>query len=325
MPRKREIVAGDIGGTNARFCIAEIEGEKILALSEAVKIKAKDHESFAGAWAAFEAALGRKAPREAAIAIAGPVHGEVLKLTNNPWVLRPAALQAQLGLNTLRFVNDFGAVGHALSQLQPQDYLHLAGPEKCLPENGVITVLGPGTGLGVAHVLRQNGKAHVIEGEGGHASFAPLDEFEDALLLRLRAKHGHVSAERVVSGPAILEIYVTLAALENTPPLYTEDTALWQAGISGTNPLAATAVQRFCLALGALAGDYALIHGAQAVVIAGGIAPRLAALLPETGFARRFSAKGRFEAFLKDVPVKLITHPDPGLLGAAVVATSTTS
>ncbi|MDE1907607.1 MAG: glucokinase, partial [Rhodospirillales bacterium] len=242
MPRKRDIVAGDIGGTNARFCIAEIEGGKILALSEAVKIKAKDHESFAGAWAAFEAALGRTAPREAAIAIAGPVHGEALKLTNNPWVLRPAALRAQLGLNTLRFVNDFGAVGHALSQLQPQDYLHLAGPEKNLPENGVITVLGPGTGLGVAHVLRQNGKAHVIEGEGGHASFAPLDEFEDALLLRLRAKHGHVSAERVVSGPAILEIYATLAALENTTTLYTEDTALWQAGISGTDSLATAAV-----------------------------------------------------------------------------------
>ncbi|MDE1896814.1 MAG: glucokinase, partial [Rhodospirillales bacterium] len=107
--------------------------------------------------------------------------------------------------------------------------------------------------------------------------------------------------------------------------LYTEDTALWQAGISGTDSLATAAVQRFCLALGAVAGDYALIHGAQAVVIAGGIAPRLAALLPQGGFARRFSAKGRFEAFLNDVPLKLIIHPDPGLVGAAVVATSTTS
>ncbi|MDE2319628.1 MAG: glucokinase [Rhodospirillales bacterium] len=324
MFRTREIVAGDIGGTNARFCLAELDGEKIVSLSKAVKIKTEEHDSFAGAWAAFEAELGRKAPQEAAIAIAGPVHGDVLKLTNNPWVIRPAALKKELRLNTLRFVNDFGAVGHALSQLHPCDYQHLAGPQKDLPANGVITVLGPGTGLGVAHVLRRNGRAHVIEGEGGHAGFAPLDEFEDALLLRLRARHGRVSVERVVSGPAILEIYAAFAALQNIPPLYTKDTAVWQAGISGTDPLAAAAIQRFCLALGAVAGDYALIHGAEAVVIAGGIAPRLAALLPKTGFAQRFSAKGRFEAFLKNVPVKLIIHPDPGLLGAAVVATSTT-
>ena len=325
MSKKREIVAGDIGGTNARFCLAELEGEKILSLSEAVKIKTKDHDSFAGAWAAFGAALGRNLPKEAAIAIAGPVQSEVLKLTNNPWVLRPAALKQEMGLEALTFVNDFGAVGHALSQLQPHDYRHLAGPETDLPANGVITVLGPGTGLGVAHVLRRNGKAYVMESEGGHAGFAPQDEFEDALLMRLRARYGRVSAERVVSGPAILDIYAALACLENTPSRYSDDAALWHAGISGTDKLARAAVQHFCLALGAVAGDYALIHGAQAVVIAGGIMPRLAALLPETGFAERFIAKGRFEALLKDVPVKLIIHPNPGLLGAVSVATSTTS
>lgn len=323
MPRKREIVAGDIGGTNARFCLAELEGEKIVSLSETVKIKTKDHDSFAGAWAAFEAELGRDLPKEAAIAVACPVQGEVLKLTNNPWILRPAALKQEMELEALTFVNDFGAVGHALSQLQPHDYRHLAGPERDLPANGVITVLGPGTGLGVAHVLRQGGKAHVLESEGGHIGYAPLDEFEDALLARLRTRHGRVSAERVVSGPGLREIYKMLAKLENSLPHFIEDAALWQAGISGTDPLAAAAVQRFCLTLGAVAGDYALAHGAQAVVIAGGIVPRLAEILPETGFARRFAAKGRFQSMLAEMPVKLITHPEPGLLGAASVGTST--
>ncbi len=323
MSRKREIVAGDIGGTNARFCLAELEGKRVVSLGEPVKIKTKDHDSFAGAWRAFEARLGRDLPEEAAIAVACPVQGEVLKLTNNPWTIRPAALADELGLEALNFVNDFGAVGRSLSQLGRGDYRHLAGPEQDLPEDGVITVLGPGTGLGVAHVLRQGGQAYVMESEGGHIGYAPLDEFEDALLARLRARHGRVSAERIVSGPGLREIYKMLAKLENSPPHLTEDATLWQAGISGTDKLAAAAVQRFCLVLGAMAGDYALAHGARAVVIAGGIVPRLADLLPETGFAQRFLAKGRFQPLLAEMPVKLIIHPNPGLLGAASVGTST--
>ena len=324
MSRKREIVAGDIGGTNARFCLAELEGGRVVSLGETVKIRTQDYDSFAGAFMAFQTRLGRGLPKEAAIAIACPVQGEVLKLTNNPWTIRPAALKAELGLEALSFVNDFGAIGHSLSQLGPGDYRHLAGPDLELPDEGVITVLGPGTGLGVAHVLRQGGQAHVMESEGGHVGYAPLDEFEDALLTRLRARHGRVSAERIISGPGLLEIYTMLAKFESRPPHFTEDAALWQAGISGTDKLAAAAVQRFCLTLGSVAGDYALAHGARAVVIAGGIVPRLADLLPETGFARRFTAKGRFQPLLVQMPVKLIIHPDPGLLGAASVGTSTT-
>lgn len=323
MSGKREIVAGDIGGTNARFCLAELEDGRVVSLGKTAKIKTRDHVSFAGAWEAFQDEIGRALPRQAAIAVACPVQGEVLKLTNHPWTIRPAALKEELGLEALNFVNDFGAVGHSLAQLGPGDYRHLAGPEQDLPEEGVITVLGPGTGLGVAHVLREGGKAHVMESEGGHISFAPLDEFEDALLTRLRALHGRVSAERIVSGPGLREIYKMLATLESSPPHFTEDAALWQAGISGVDPLAAAAVQRFCLTLGAVAGDYALAHGARAVVIAGGIVPRLADLLLETGFARRFTAKGRFQSLLAEMPVKLIIHPNPGLLGAASVGTAT--
>jgi glucokinase len=323
MPGRREIVAGDIGGTNARFCVAEVEDGHVLSLSEPVKVRTSEHESFAGAWAVFAEQLGRAVPQEATIAIASPIHGEAMKLTNNPWTIRPAALKQQMGLEALRFVNDFGAVGHALSQLRPHDYQHLAGPETGLPANGVITVLGPGTGLGVAHVLRQGGKAFVMESEGGHVGFAPLDEFEDSLLARLRTRHGRVSAERVVSGPGLREIYTSLTMQESAPSEFSDDTALWQAGICGTDELAAAAVQRFCLALGAVAGDFALAHGAQAVVIAGGIVTRLAGMLPRTGFARRFTTKGRFEALLANIPVKLIIHPDPGLLGAAAAAAST--
>ena len=322
MSDHREIVAGDIGGTNARFCLAVLAGSEVVSLGETIKIRTHEYASFADAWRVLENRLRRPLPREAVIAVACPAHGDVLKLTNSPWTLHPAALKHQLRLDMLRFVNDFGAIGHALAQLQSTDYLHLSGPAQELPARGMISVVGPGTGLGVAQVLRQNDTAQVVETEGGHISFAPQDEFEDALLARLRARYEHVSVERIVSGPGLLHIYNMLAGREGRVQ---DDAKLWQAGICGTDELAALAVRRFCQMLGTVAGDYALAHGARAVVIAGGIAPRLATLLPQTDFAQRFIAKGRFQILLAGLPVKLIVHPEPGLLGAAAAAVSTTS
>lgn len=177
MTANKEIVAGDIGGTNARFCLARIEQGRVVALGETVQIQTRDVGGFAEAWGILARETGRPLPREAAIAIACPVQGEVLKLTNTHWSIRPAALKAQLGLARLDFINDFGAVGHSLSQLQETDYVHLAGPPGPLPAQGTITIVGPGTGLGVAQVLRTATHAHVLECEGGHISFAPLDAF----------------------------------------------------------------------------------------------------------------------------------------------------
>nr|WP_295738386.1 glucokinase [uncultured Acidocella sp.] len=320
MTANKEIVAGDIGGTNARFCLARIEQGRVVALGETVQIQTRDVGGFAEAWGIFARETGRPLPREAAIAIACPVQGEVLKLTNTHWSIRPAALKAQLGLERLDFINDFGAVGHSLSQLQETDYVHLAGPPGPLPAQGTITIVGPGTGLGVAQVLRTATHAHVLECEGGHISFAPLDEFEDELLARLRARHGRVSAERVVSGPGLRAIHETLAAARNLPAYPGPDAALWQSGIDGQDEIAMEAISRFGAALGAVAGDYALAHGASAVVIAGGIIPRLLHILPRTGFVHRFLDKGRFQPLMARLPVKLIVHACPGLLGAASTA-----
>jgi glucokinase len=311
-----EIIAGDIGGTHARFAIAEIANGQVVKLHDPVTLHTADHASLATAWAAFGAAIGRPLPRAAALALACPIAGEVLQFTNNPWVIRPAALRAELGLNSLTLINDFGAVGHAISQLGPEHLRHIAGPDVALPETGVITVMGPGTGLGVAHILRAE-KTFVIECEGGHMDFSPLDALEDAILAKLRARHGRVSVERIVSGPGLKNLYEALGEIENREIRLQSDTEIWTKAIAGTDPLAVAALTRFCLALGAAAGDLALAQGGQAVVLAGGVLPRIVDLLPGSGFASRFTAKGRFERMMSGIPVKLITHPQPGLLGVA--------
>ena len=179
---------------------------------------------------------------------------------------------------------------------------------------GVVSILGPGTGLGVAQVIKDGDTYQVVETEGGHIDFAPHDLFEDGLLARLREKYGHVSVERVMSGPGLAEIY---AALPGAPPEAPADPALWAAAISGTDEFARMALQKFCAGLGAVAGDYALVHGAEAVIIAGGLAPRIGSLLTTYGFAEMFVAKGRYREMMSNIPVWMIVHPQPGLFGAA--------
>ncbi len=315
--KAQEIVAVDIGGTHARFAIAAIAGGRVLRLSAPVTLLTSDYASFTSSWDAFGRSLDQPLPRAASIAVASPIVGDVLKLTNNPWVIRPASLQQELHLDALMLLNDFGAMGHAVSHMTAADLHHLTGPDIALPETGIITVIGPGTGFGVAHVLRQGGTAHVIACEGGHIDFAPLDRLEDAILVHLRKRYRRVSVERLVSGPGLANIYEALAAIEGQAVQTGDDKSLWTRAIAGTDRLARAALDRFCLSLGAVAGDLALAHGASAVVITGGIGPRIAELLPHSGFADRFVAKGRFERMMADIPVKLITHPQPGLLGVA--------
>jgi glucokinase len=313
-----EIVTVDIGGTHARFAIATIANDGQITLAEPATLHTKDHGSFQLAWQAFRDLQGGTLPEAVAMSVAGPVGDEVIRFTNNPWILRPARIQEMLGPRRQTVVNDFEAVGHAVATADEGDFLHLTGPEGALPPTGTLSVLGPGTGLGVAHLYRDGrGGYHVQATEGGHIDYAPLDVIEDAILARLRKRHNRVSVERVVSGPAIVDIYATLAAMEHKAIYEKTDVEIWTAGMSGEDSLAAAAVDRFCLALGAAAGDYALAHGASGVVIAGGLGYRIRETICSSGFAERFRAKGRFAGLMARMPVKLITHPQPGLFGAA--------
>lgn len=312
-----EIVAADIGGTHARFAIADIDGGRVTALGEPVTLRTADHASLETAWEHFAAMLGRPLPRAAGIAIATPVAGEVIKFTNNPWIIRPALIDERLGLDGHVLINDFGAVGHAVAQLGDDCFRHLCGPDAPLPATGVISIVGPGTGLGVAHVLRRDGRYFVSETEGGHIDFAPLDTIEDAILARLRTRYRRVSAERIVSGPGLAAIHEALAAIEGRAVAPMDDKTLWTLALEGGDSPATAALDRFCQSLGAVAGDIALAQGAAGVVIAGGLGLRIADRLVRSGFAERFTAKGRFEGLMASLPVRLVTHPQPGLYGAA--------
>ena len=314
-----EVVAVDIGGTHARFAIAEVADGGVAALSEPVTLKTADHASLAEAWSAFEAAHHAPLPRAAALSIASPITGDAIRLTNNPWVIHQSALKSDLAADAVTVVNDFAAVGHAVAQLPEDCFAHLCGPHVPLPGAGVVTVCGPGTGLGVAQVLRTDGGYHVLPTEGGHITFAPLDAVEEQVRARLLARPDldRVSAERVVSGPGIIPIYATLAEAAGKTAADEGDKPIWTRATEGSDPIAIAALALFCRALGSVAGDLALAQGAAGVVIAGGVGLRLRDHLAASGFAARFTAKGRFRALMESLPVKLIIHPQPGLFGAA--------
>jgi glucokinase len=315
----KQIVTADIGGTHARFAIATIDLGQVVGLSELVTLKTSEFVSFERAWNAVERQAGSRLPRDVSLAVAAPVGGDEFSLTNSHWQFHRGEIASELGLTSMLVINDFAAVAHAITAVSQAELLHIAGPEEPLPANGVITIVGPGTGLGAALLMRDSEHGfRVIETEGGHIDFAPLDAVEDRIVADLRKKFGRVSVERLVSGPGLANIYEVLSRWEAQPGMIRDEAALWSAALDRTDQLAAIALDRLCMCLGSIAGDLALAHGAAAVVIAGGIGKRLRDRIGHSGFANRFVAKGRFERRLAAMPVKLITSPEPGLLGAAV-------
>jgi glucokinase len=252
-----ELVTADIGGTHCRFAIATRHGDGRITLSHEAKLKVAEHASLQTAFEAYREALDRPVPRNAALAVAAPVEGELLKLTNNPWVIRPAHVAERLGLESALLLNDFAAVAHAVAASTPADFAHVAGPDMPLPETGVVSVIGPGTGLGVA-ILLKGPRPRVVATEGGHIDFAPLDSLEDMLLAQYRARFRRVSVERIVAGPGLANIHAALAAIEGRAVPMRDDKALWEAALVEKDPLAEAAFDRWCLSLGSVAGDLAL-------------------------------------------------------------------
>lgn len=309
MPR---IVTADIGGTNARFALAEVAGGKVVSLGEPAVFPARDHAGIASAWRAFGAALGEPLPRHAALGVAGPVTGGPVRFVNSHWVVDPATLAAELGLDSFVLVNDFGAMAHAAHALGAEHFAPVCGPDAPLPERGAISVIGPGTGLGVAVLQRlAGGRVVVLETEGSHIHYAPLDETERQVCAAAAARHGRVSVERVVSGPGLGEI---VRAFD--PADARGDADLWAAAEAG-DPAMARALDLFLASYGAAAGDLSLAHGAMGVVLTGGLTNRLRPQLAASRFHARFCDKGRYADRMRSIPVKLISHPQPGLFGAA--------
>jgi glucokinase len=314
-----DIIAADIGGTNARFARASLDERGVPTLGTVRKYKVADYPSLQACWRAFtddETADG-PLPDAASIAFATAIGREVIKLTNSNWVIRADTLADDLNLRSVRLVNDFEAVAHAVSRLPDDNLPLLFGEDRPFPRDGGVTILGPGTGLGVAMIAYDEGQPHVIATEGGHLDFAPLDHIEEKILSYLRDKFLRVSTERIVSGPGLNYIYKALGTIGHDRVVLMEDPELWQAALDNTDEFARRALERFCLCYGSVAGDLALAQGPHSVVLAGGLTQRMRDFLPNSGFHARFKAKGRFESLMAAVPIRLAVHDEIGLFGAA--------
>lgn len=311
----------DIGGTNARFALTDPAAPEI-GMQAARSLPNADFASLQHAIEHYLALVGAR-PTRAAIAVASPVGADEIRLTNRAWSFSRSELQRALGLEQLLLLNDFGAVAWAVSALQPDERVALYGPLR-EPALGPITVLGPGTGLGVGLLVGSQAHGwHVVETEGGHVSFAPLGEEEEIIARWLTARFGRASTERVLSGAGLSHIDAALRGEEPRPPAgrpstLREPADIVAAALDGHDHAARRALARFCAVLGSVAGDAALLHGARTLMIAGGIVPRFLPFLRSSAFRERFLAKGRFAAYLESVAIHVVTHPHPGLLGAAV-------
>lgn len=309
------IVVGDIGGTHARFALAELAPGAPPSLGPMHKYRTREHEGLASAWAAFARDVGHDLPRAASLGIAAAIEGEVLRFVNSGWEIRRLSLAEELGLDQMLLLNDFGAVANAVSVLPRESLDPVHGPDSGLPSEGVTTIIGPGTGLGVSILVRRHGLVDVIETEAAHTAFAPQTEEEEGLERAVRARYGRCSVERIVSGPGLVEIHAFLGGGEWD---VLDAGTLWAAAVDGSDPVAARALDILVGAFGAATGDISLAHGSTSVVVTGGLANRMKERLRTPVFSDRFVDKGRYRARMERIPVLLSTYEEPGLLGAAV-------
>ena len=313
------LLVGDIGGTNVRFALAS-PGEGRPRLEAVMPLRCADFPGLAEAVAHYFAQTGAALPRRALLAVAAPVTADRVRITNNPWVFSVSATASSLGLS-LRVINDFAAVSRALPLLHGEDLVSIGTvPQLATGPRQAYAVLGPGTGLGVSGLIVEGTHATVIESEGGHVDFAPIDATEAEILRLLAERHGRVSAERLVSGMGIANVYAALCEIAGRAPQ--ADTAEQIAALAEREPegLAAQALDRVCAMLGSFAGDIALAFGAwQGVFLHGGVAQKLLPRLQRGAFRQRFETKGRHAPLMRAVPTQLIMHPQAGLLGAAAM------
>ena len=326
----RLALVADVGGTNARFALVDLD-DSDCTLQHAQTLHNADFASLQHAIETYLADVGQR-PKHAAIAVACPVDSDEIRLTNRAWSFSVSEMRQALGLDALHMLNDFGAVAWAIPALRAEDCVQLFGPDH--PGSGPISVLGPGTGLGVALLVGDTTKGwSVVATEGGHVSFAPVGDEERMIEQWMTARHGRTSTERLLCGKGISEIDAVYrgvpAVVSNVAPgesglhgSLREPADVVAAALDGHDLAARQTLARFCSVLGSVTGDCALIHGARAVVIAGGIVPRFLPFLRSSAFRERFLMKGRFAAYLERVGVRVIIHPNPGLLGAAMAIRS---
>ena len=307
----------DVGGTNARFAWQAAAG---APLQDVRTLPCAGHDSLEAAMRAYLAETAHPVPALAAVGIANPVTGDRVQMTNHHWSFSIEALRQALGFERLRVINDFTALALALPHL-PAHELRQVGGGAAQP-GAAIGLVGAGTGLGVSGLLPLGPRWLPLAGEGGHVSLPAETPLEAELVAVLRQRYGRVSAERALSGPGLRALHQALGVVQgqSLPPADApEAAAIVEAALGGRDAHCAQVLELFCGWLGTVAGDLALTLGARGgVYIGGGIVPRLGTAFDRSPFRARFEAKGRFESYLREIPVQLILSPtSPALRGAA--------
>jgi glucokinase len=307
----------DIGGTNARFALGDPGSGEIC---EHLTVSVADHPTFTSALQTYLATVARSGdwaalPEDGCLAVACPADRRVITFTNSDWVIDRDDVALSLQLPALHLINDFEAIGYAAAAFADGDWVQIGSGSvrSGLP----IGVLGPGTGLGVCSVMPTAAGPRVIPGEGGHVDFAPVNEEEIGILRLLLTRYRRVSAERLLSGAGLQNIYWALTELRGADLRQASPADISAAALSGEDPVAVETLRVFCAVLGGVAGNLALTLGAGGgIYIAGGIPPRVLPFLERGDFRERFLAKGRFRDYMNDIPTRIVTRDNPGLLGA---------
>jgi glucokinase len=312
-------LVADVGGTNARFgWVSDAAGgvQHVRTLPVAGFAGPADAAASYLAGLADDLKIAVPTPHRAALAVATAIRGDDVGLTNSPWRFSQRALQQSLGVEALLVLNDFEALALSLPRLDISQLRAIGVPPH---PQGTMAVIGPGTGLGVGGVVQTAHGWVALPGEGGHATLAPFDDFESALLAHVRREHAHVSAERLLSGIGLPLLHGAMAAVlgHNVPALPAE--TIVERGVAGTDPLCSSTIDTFCALLGSFAGNVALTLGARGgVYIGGGIVPRFGERFFASAFRERFESKGRFRSYLQAIPTALITDTLAALTGAAL-------
>lgn len=302
---------GDIGATHARFAMVER-----ATIGQSRVLMTADYATIADAISAyFRAEAPAVMPTVAVLAVASPVTGDHVELTNSPWAFSIEALRSQFGFRKLSVINDFTAVALAVPRLAENDRMQIGTgrPVTATP----IGVIGPGTGLGVSALVPVNGRWQALPSEGGHVTMAAADPHEGAVLDLMRRRFDHVSAERILSGPGLVNLYNALCEIAAVPAGAYTPSQITDRKTCEDDLHCRHAVAMFCAMLGTVAGNLALTMGARGgIYLAGGILPKLS-ILAQSAFRQRFEDKGRLRGYLAAIPTYVVTRPIPAFVGAA--------
>lgn len=302
----------DVGGTNIRLALSDGKSVDFIDLR---KYLCADFDGIRETIEHYLQEVGAKV-QHACIAIASPVDSDWIDVTNNAWTFSKASLKKALGLRSLHVINDYTAMAMALPHLGV-DQLVQIGPGEA-EGLGPKAVFGPGTGLGVAHLINAQGVWQALPGEGGHVDFAPIDEQEVAIWRFLSKRYSHVSYEQLLSGLGLEQLYQALCHLEGGEHPTLKAPEISSKGVSGECELCVKVMSQFCKVLGSFAGNLALtLETTGGVYVTGGIVPRFTDFVANSSFRTRFEEKGRFKGYVSKMPTFLVVEEQPGLLGAA--------